>query len=309
MQNQPFPKVKVSLAVGFTVLAWASAFVVIRVALKGYEPGSMGLFRYLIASIGILFFYIPTKKTRHASVKDIGLIIFAGVLGFGVYTLALNYGEVTVSSGIAGFIASQIPITVALFAMIFLKEPITGYGWLGMLISVIGVSLIALSHHQVERWDIGIMFLLISIISAGIYHVSCRSLLQKFHPIELTAYMMWAGTFSMAMYFPSMIKEIPTASLTATTAVIYLGIVPAVVGYMAWNYALRYLPAAKTCSFLYLLPILTSILGWLMLGEVMNPLSLTGGVIALLGAIIINQKKKSAAPVAENATPPLIKES
>jgi len=294
IQYQPIPFVKVSLAIFITIFSWSSAFVGIRIALQGYDPGSLALLRYLIASAGMLFLYLPLRHRSKISLRD-GLMIFVtGIFGFGVYNLGLNYGEVTVNSGITSFVISQIPVMVALLALIFLKEKISWQGWLGMLISTIGVGLISWSHHTGAKWDLGIIYVLIATLSAGIYHTCCKSLLQRFNPIELTAYAIWSGTTMLLFWFPPMLREIHTASATATWAVIYLGIVPAVIGYLSWNYVLRYLPAGKSSTFMYALPIVTTILGWLILDEIPMLLSLIGGVIALCGAVIINQRNKKS---------------
>ena len=83
---------------------------------------------------------------------------------------------------------------------------------------------------------------------------------------------------------------VPPACLHATFAVIYLGIFPAAIAYVLWNYALARMPASLLSSFLYLSPVLASLIAWVWLGEVPALLTLVGGAIAILGVILVQTK-------------------
>ena len=127
------------------VTLWASAFVGIRAGLESYSPGGLALLRFIVASICmiIVFVRLPEKKVlRH---RDKCLLLLSGAFGLGCYNIALNYGELVVPSGMAGFIISQSPIISAALAMMFLGETFSVYTFLGMIISIIGVGLITLS--------------------------------------------------------------------------------------------------------------------------------------------------------------------
>ena len=104
------------------LLSWSSAYVAIRIGLKDYSPGSMGFFRFFIASITLLPFYINNKNKVKLSLLQIILIMLLGSFGIGLYTVALNYGEITTTSAIASFIISQSPVIVVLLAIIFLGK-------------------------------------------------------------------------------------------------------------------------------------------------------------------------------------------
>lgn len=79
------------------------------------------------------------------------------------------------------------------------------------------------------------------------------------------------------------------ASWTATLVIVYLGIFPASIGYIAWSYALARIPASRAVSFLYFMPFVATLLGWLWLSEVPKLLSVFGGVVAIFGVWLVNQ--------------------
>src|SRR5579864_1810277 len=89
----------VRLSLWLTVILWASALIGIRLGLHGYSPGSLGLLRYLIASVSLLFLYFRLPVRHVPTVKDFIEIFIIGALGIGVYNIALNHGEVVVPAG------------------------------------------------------------------------------------------------------------------------------------------------------------------------------------------------------------------
>ena len=286
-------KLKIFLIFALTIFFWASAFVAIRIALKSYSPGPLALFRYSIASLGMLLLHVNTHHKTHLRRADILGLLLMGVMGFGLYNVALNYGEIMVDAGTTGFIISQIPVVVAVLSVFWLREKLSLVAVLGMCISIIGVSLIAVSSHgnHTASSILGIFYLMIAVLAGGIYHVACKQLLRQYNPIELTAYAMWIGTVAMLFYAPGLWREVLHATPTATWSVIYLGIFPGWLGFLAWNYGLQYVSASKAASGLYALPLITVWLSWLCLGELPAGLAIGGGLIALIGAVIVARSK------------------
>ncbi|MFT3742067.1 MAG: EamA family transporter [Gammaproteobacteria bacterium] len=282
---------RVWCAIGFTVFVWSSAFIGIRIGLQGYDPGSLALLRFLIASVGALFLYVFLSKRNKPALRDIVPIFSLGAIGIGLYNIGLNYGEVTIHAGTASFILSQIPVVVGLLAAWFLKEKMGIKHWIGLGVSIIGVGLISLSHDEGLNFNLGILYLLLAVLCGGIYAILTKKLTYKYPPIVLTAFAMWSGTIILLPYLPRLIHEMQQASPASTGAAVYLGFVPAVLGYLGWSYVLRFISASRASSFLYLMPVVATILGWWILGEVPKLLALIGGVVALMGAVIVNQKK------------------
>src|SRR3990167_168608 len=95
---------KTSWALILTIFFWASAYVGIRSALDGYSPGSIALFRCMIATLCMSAAYFCLPRRHLTSMNDIAKIILLGAIGIGVYHLGLNYGEINVDSGMASFI-------------------------------------------------------------------------------------------------------------------------------------------------------------------------------------------------------------
>ncbi|HSW69474.1 MAG TPA: DMT family transporter [Gammaproteobacteria bacterium] len=282
-------KTKLILLTG--VILWASAFAGIRAGLEGYTPGALALLRFLIASVCMLIMHSFISKKIPITWRDRGILLLIGLLGLGVYNIALNHGELEVSSGIASFIVSLSPLVSLIFALIFLHESITPGMVVGMLISVLGVGLIMLGKTNHFSLQSGFFDVVIAMIVGGFFSVMQKPFLRKYHAIEVTAYIIWGATIFLAVYTPQLLNNIHTASLHATAAVVYLGIFPAAAGYIAWSYALKEMPVAQAVNYLYFLPIIATIIGWLWLGEIPPWISLLGGLVALLGVWIVGRSK------------------
>ncbi|MEO8401796.1 MAG: EamA family transporter, partial [Gammaproteobacteria bacterium] len=283
---------KTKIALFLAVTLWASAFVGIRAGLEGYTPGGLALLRFIIASFCMLIIYFRLPQRTAICWGDKGLLLLVGMFGVGCYNIALNYGEIAVSSGIASFIISLSPIVTLIFAILFLRESISLNMVVGTIISIIGVGLIMLSKTNQFDFHLGVFYVLIASIIGGAYSVLQKPFLKKHHAIEVTAYIMWGATILLLIYAPDALRDIKTASYQATFSVIYLGIFPAAIGYIAWSYGLKEVPASQAVNFLYFMPLIATFLGWVCLGEIPTWLSLVGGLVALFGVWVVNHPRE-----------------
>ena len=269
------------------IVFWASAFAGIRSALQNYSPWHLALLRFLLAS-GVLVVYSIVKKVKFPKLRDTPKIMLLGFLGITVYHIALNYGEISVTAGAASLLIATAPALTALFAIIFLKEKMNKWGWIGIATSFFGVFLVTLGESNGLQFDFGAILILIAAISTSAYFVLQKPLLEKYDALSMTTYVVCAGTFFMLVFLPGLSQAILSAPLYSTLSVAYLGIFPGALAYVAWTQALSKAPTSLVSSFLYLSPVLAIFIAWVLLNEIPSLVSLVGGGFTILGVIIVN---------------------
>jgi drug/metabolite transporter (DMT)-like permease len=277
------------LAAGVTVILWASAFPGIRAALPHYSPVHIALLRYLVASLALAIYAVCTRM-RLPRWRDLPRFALLGLVGIAYYNIALNSGEVHVPSAEASFLVASSPIFMTIEAMLFLKERVRIWGWLGIALSCLGIAVVTLSQAASLQLDFWALLVLTVALAQSLFSIGQKSLLTRYSAFETTAYSMWMGAIFLLIFTPGLFSEIGAAPLAATGAVVYLGIFPGVLGYLCWAYALSRMPGSRAASFLYLVPLLAAGIAWLWLGEVPAPLAFGGGVLVLAGVILVNTR-------------------
>lgn len=280
---------KVSCIVIIAIVLWASAFVGIRIGLIGYSPGALALLRFCIASLFMALIYYSQGLKQRVSWKDRIQLVIAGMGGIGIYNLCLNYGELSVSAGVASFIIGLMPVMTVILSLIFLQEKLGRGTWLGIFISILGLAILSFGEHSQSGMQQGVLAILVSALMGAILTIVQKQFASTYHPVAIISWVMWGGTLLLLIFTPTLLQEIQTAPLQTTVAVIYMGIFPAALAYLAWGYVLKYLSASKASITLYALPIVSTFLGFILLNEQPSFFSLIGSGITLCGAFIANR--------------------
>jgi drug/metabolite transporter (DMT)-like permease len=279
-----------------TLVLWASAFAAIRYALAGapplagplgYPPAQLAALRFLIAS-GVLVVIALVMRLRLPALKDLPMIVLAGTCAVPLYHVALNIGETVVTSGAASLIIASQTVYVAILASIFLGERVSKRGWLGIAVAFAGVALIAVGESGGIRISPEALWVLAAAVAAAAYFVLQKPLLRTYGALEVTCYTLWAGTVLMIPFMVGLPTTVARAPVSATLSVVYLGVFPAAIAYVMWNYVLKHLPSTAASSLLYISPVLAIIIGFLWLGELPSPLAFVGGALSVGGVVLVN---------------------
>lgn len=273
------------------LILWGSAYVGIRLTLSSYQPGPLALLRYLVASATLIPFFIRHHQTQSKfQPRELLKIVLMGLLGFSIYNVALNYGELTTSAAVASFLVGQGPVLLVLLSIFFFKERLSRLGWLGVVISFIGIFIIAYSKQDNSHNGVGVFYVLLATFAAVFYNLLQKSLLKKHAIVDVVTLAIWSGTVAMLFFLPEMLKEVARAPLSSTLMVVYLGIFPGAISYYIWAKVLAVIDVSHAAGYLYMVPIFTFLIG-ILVGEIPLVLSLIGGIIAMMGAVIIHKSK------------------
>lgn len=287
--SRPF-EMTTAMAVVVTIFAWASAFPAIRAGLSAFGPVELGAARFAIAAVPAATFLVITRPALPRWSE--AWRFFAGGLFFvALYTTLLNLGERTVSAGPASFIINVNPIITAVLAMMFLKEHFGRRAWAGTALSLAGIGLIALGEGDALRIDAGALLILGSAFCNSITAVVQKPLFARHRPLTVSAWNMVIGALLLSPALPSALEQGRAAPTEGLAAAIYLGIVPSLVAYATWTIVLSRLPAGRAANFMYCVPPVATLMGFIWLGETPSTISTLGGAMALAGVALVNLRR------------------
>lgn len=279
-----------ALAVVITIVGWASAFPAIRAGLTAFGPIELGALRFAIAAVPAAL-YLLIRRPALPAVDELWRFAFGGVFFVAIYTILLNYGELTISAGAASFIINVNPIITAVLAMMLLGERFPAMAWVGTFVSFAGIGIIALGEGQGLTFNTGALLILGSALCTSINSIVQKRLFSRHHPLTVSAWNMILGALCLAPALPSGLAQMAAADSEPFWSVVYLGIVPSLIAYASWSVALSRLPASRASNFMYCVPPVAVLIGFLWLGEMPGLFGILGGVLALAGVVLVNLRR------------------
>lgn len=272
----------------FTIILWGSAFPMIKIALNDFSAESLSAFRLILATI-ILLPFVIIKKLPTPELRDIPVIFILGFCGFVIYHTALNFGETLISAGISGILVSTTPIFSSALAYIFLKEHFSKWNWLSSLVAFIGISIISISKDDYTTINVlGVFIILLASFSESLYFTFQKKYIEKYGFIAFTLYTIMASSPFMLIFIPEIINDIHGATFTSIVSVLYLAIFPTIIPYVLLAYIVKSVGVSDATMSLYLTPIVSLLLSYLLLDELSTILAIIGGIITLLGVSLSN---------------------
>lgn len=273
-------------AIVVTILAWASAFIVVRGTGPHFTAGALALGRLIVGTV-----LLAPLLLRHAWVaptrREWLLLLGFGGLWFGGYSIALNVAEQSLDAGTTAMVVNVAPILIALGAGLLLGEGVPKWLLIGTGVAFVGVMLIGIgTGGSVFGGGPGLLWALLAALAytAGV-------LFQKPVLTRLpNAQVVWLGcAIGMLLCTPfagELVDGLATAPVEGWWGMIWLGAVPTALGYTTWTYALSRMPAGRLGVSTYVVPPVTIVLGLVLFGEVPAVLAILGGVIALAGVAL-----------------------
>jgi drug/metabolite transporter (DMT)-like permease len=289
------PRGRLLLAVGITVLAWASAFVVIRYVGPHFSPGSLTLGRLLVGSV-VLSLSMVGRRRAVLDRREWALVALIGVAWFGVYNVALNAGERHVDAGTAAMLIQLAPILIGVLAGVALGEGFPRMLVVGGLVAFAGTLVIGVSTSTGSADVVGVLLVLLSAAVYAIAMLAQKVVLRRIPGLQVTWLACLIGTVATLPFAGTLLHEVAVAPGRSVLGVVYLGAVPTALAFTTWAYALGRTTAGRLGVTTYVVPPIAIGLGWLLLGEVPALLAVFGGLLSLVGVGIARRPSRQVVP-------------
>ena len=274
------------------LLLWSAGFGIAKLGLQHAEPLTLLALRYacvlaLLLPLALIFKPpLPTTPRAWADIAITGFLI--QVVYFGLCYVAFKSG--TSAGGVAIIVCLQ-PILVALAAPYVVGETISRKGWIGLALGLAGAAVVIGSRSQLQAQSL----LGIAASFAALLGITGGTLYEKrfgggHHPI----------TTNLIQYAVGAAFTLPAAYLTEGMAVrwdaeflwvlAYLVIGNSILAISLLLAMIRAGEVARVSALFYLVPALSALFAWPMLGEAMPPLAWLGMALAGLGVAMVRRK-------------------
>ena len=272
------------------IFFWATAFVLTKVVLKEVDVTTLGVLRYFFASIIVIFILIK-QKISLPKLKDIPAFVFAGFSGYAGYIVFFNMATLLSSPSTLSVINALAPAITAIIAYFMFNEKIKVIGWISMGISFCGILILTLWNGTLTV-NKGVIYMLIGCVLLSLYNISQRYLTKKYSSFDVSMYSMLIGGILLVVYSPSSVRNIFSISFNSLILIIYMSVFPSIISYFFWTKAFEIAKhTTEVTSFMFVTPVLATLMGIIILGDIPKLSTLIGGVVIILGMIIFNKTK------------------
>lgn len=221
------------------------------------------------------------------------------MIGLTVYHLCLNVAETRIASGTASILLSLIPAATAAVSAVWLRERLAARMLVGLGIALLGVVLVIVSSGTQVTFQPMALFALVSVMASAIYFVGQKPLFARNSMLGVTAFTFFAGTLGALPFGRHLPEALAVSPWQCMAALLWLGIAPTFIGYLAWNVALRRTSASQVSSFIYFSPPIAVLIGMAWLHERPGLLTVVGGVITVLGVVVANTRRRTVVACVE----------
>lgn len=293
-----------------SMIIWSVSGIAIKQALLVFPPFTMIVLRFvpsvlLMFLIGLICRKSPLFGLQRLYWRDLPFFLIAGFCQPFLYYLLETFAYDALNSPtIAETLLSTSPLLSPIFAAVLLRERVTKYNIIGILISTLGVfalTLIGAKDYSIgSYWGILLAFAAVS--AAVIDSIMMRKVPMRYSSLSFIFY---AQLVSLLFFLPIWgWKEGTTALMaiewstietqTALGCIAYLTIFASVIAFILFCYGLRKTSVTQANAFNNIRPAFTALWMFLIFGEYL-PLGKWVGMILIIFGIFVCQKKEKIA--------------
>lgn len=285
----------------FASLFWAGNALVARAFNHSIPPLSLAFWRWLLALLLILPFVSRPLWLHRQALLRAGwrLGVLAG-LGISAFSVLLYYAAQTTVAINITLLGTCLPLMLFLGSGLLLGEWPARHTWWGMGLAAIGLLVLisAGSWQSLLRlqFNPGDLLMLLAVFVWSLYSLLLRRWAEYLAPIpdlvQLAVMMALGMLLLLPQYlFDALQGHTFVLSVDNLAAIGYTAIFASLFAYLAWNYGIKVLGAAKVGLSNYLMPVFAAALGWLLLDEGLHGFHWAGAALIFSGLLLANRRR------------------
>jgi drug/metabolite transporter (DMT)-like permease len=298
----------------FVIVVWGLNFPVVKAVLATMHPHALNAVRF-VASAGVLggLYAQQVRRTGRPFFEPLRRHFWAiaglGLLEFVVYQLCFIIGLDRTAAGNAALIMASSPLWTALVGRLFGLEALNRGSWIGLFVVLAGAVVIVLGGGKEVDFSsetfVGNLFMLGAAVCWGSYTAFSRPVLRTVSAIGVTFLALLFGLpflFGIALPY---LGDVRWGAMTAWTwiALLFSGGISTGLAIALWNRAIHQVGASHTAVFGNLTPLAALLFSYVLLGEAITRVQVTGGALILGGLVWMRYTRREPAAEAEEAGP------
>lgn len=286
------PEIAVTVAMFF----YGISFIATKSALSSYGPITIITVRNIISG-GLLLSILLHRRGRAAlpTKEELFPLFLIALFQPFIYFICETFGISRVEASLASIIIATIPVFTPVIAGFFYSERLTLFNYLGLVFSFLGVFIIVMINNMdlgAVGKDIdllGILLLFGAVFAAVFYTILVKRVSSRHTPLSITALQNCIGALLLIPLFA--LTEASAAftvpfDAAAGLNILFLAVFPSSISFLFMNYGIRTIGPSRTNAFANLVPLVTAVFSFLLLGESFSPAKIAGMLIILTGVIM-----------------------
>jgi drug/metabolite transporter (DMT)-like permease len=215
---------------------------------------------------------------------------FWGALGFAVLAVLGNYfcgkSLLGISTPLTVVIIRTQVIAVMFAGLVFFKEKVRSYLWIGSFTAVLGIIISSYSSGgwQISRWA-SIIWAFLSMISFTLIHVLVKAIIKRAEPLSLNLLRMLFATIIIA-FLPGRVESILSLNMNEWLLIAISALFGPILSRISYIYAMKYLPLSKFILITMLSPVFALILAMVFINDIPTIYEISGGIIIITGTCL-----------------------
>jgi drug/metabolite transporter (DMT)-like permease len=276
-----------ALVVGIVCIAWSAIFV----RWTDIPGPASAFYRMLIPAVALLPTFLFDREGTHLNGRMLAIIAVGGL--FFALDLALyNTSILKTSAANATLLGNNTPIVVGLLSwLIFRKRPSSAF-WLGLLLAVSGSLVILWADlGKLTRLGVGDLMALGAAACFAVYLLATERVRTSTSTLGFLRLAMISSTVALFLINKVLGISLHVPHGRTLWAVLGLGLISQLGGYLALTYALGHLPATITSVSLLTQGPLTAVMAAVLLAEPLTLPQIIGGILVLCGVGLAHRQK------------------
>ncbi|MGA4484110.1 DMT family transporter [Bacillus cereus] len=278
-------------------IIFGTTFLTIKIGIEAGAPPlfSAGIRFFLAGIILMIIFKLKRKEIMpHIFSKR---IMYAGFCLTFMTFASLYWSEQYISSGLAAVLSATGPMMILLIQAKRNREKLQKEQLVALVIALAGVIFVSLPgmHQQVSFiWSIACIVLVIGELFYGIGSIRSKEILSDLSnvsPFLINGIQMFYG--GILLLIASIIVEQPNVTVLTSSSVqwpiLYLIFIGSIGGHGLYYWLLSKTNPVFPSTWLYVSPLIAIIVGYIILGEPLNPTMGMGACLILIGVFLANR--------------------